>query len=128
MSDYSVLVVDDDADIRASICEILCELGYQCSQAPEGNLALCQLDRQPVDLVIIDILMPERDGVETIQAIKADWPRTRIIAMSGGGSGMVADYLLWVGSGVGAQAAIQKPFKIAALTELVMKVLAEKTS
>ena len=120
VSDYSVLVVDDDADIRASICEILCELGYQCSQAPEGNLALCQLDRQPVELVIIDILMPERDGVETIQAIKADWPRTRII--------IVADYLLRVGSGIGAQAAIQKPFKIAALTELVMKVLAEKTS
>ena len=82
MSDYSVLVVDDDADIRASICEILCELGYQCSQAPEGNLALCQLDRQPVDLVIIDIFLKSGSGLGVLQAMQAQRLRAKRVVLT----------------------------------------------
>lgn len=122
-SSYSVLIVDDDADIRSGISEILTDEGYRCSQASDGNLALRQLDQHPFDLVIIDMLMPEKDGVETIQAIKARWPKARMIAMSG--SAMGSDYLLRIGSGVGAQATIQKPFHTEAFVELVAKVLSE---
>lgn len=122
---YSVLVVDDDPDIRVGICEILTEEGYRCSQASDGNMALRQLDQRPADVVVIDMLMPERDGVETIQAIKNRWPQTRIIAMSGGGSAMGSDYLLQIGSGVGAQVTIEKPFHTAAFVELVAKILRE---
>lgn len=88
-------------------------------------MALRQLDQHPFDLVIIDMLMPEKDGVETIQAIKARWPKARMIAMSGGGSAMGSDYLLRIGSGVGAQVTIQKPFHTEAFVELVAKVLSE---
>lgn len=119
-SGYSVLIVDDDPDIRSAICEI-----YRCSQASDGNTALRELDQEPSDLVIIDMLTPEKDGVETIQAIRTRWPKTRMIAMSGGGSAMGSDYLLRIGSGLGAQVTIQKPFHTADFVELVAKVLSD---
>ena len=88
-----VMIVDDDPIQRAIVCETLSS-AYDCEEAPEGASALKRLERSPVDLVIVDMLMPEKDGIETIAAIRSRWPTIRIIAISGGGASLPSRYLL----------------------------------
>jgi CheY-like chemotaxis protein len=69
--------------------------------------------------------MPEKDGIETIGAIRARWPSTRIIAISGGGASLPARYLLDTAKAVGADAVMDKPLARQALPILVAEVLAD---
>lgn len=120
----SVLIVDDDPIQRAIVCETLSS-AYDCEEAPEGASALKRLERSPVDLVIVDMLMPEKDGIETIAAIRSRWPTIRIIAISGGGASLPSRYLLDTAKAVGADAVMDKPLSRSALPALVAEVLAE---
>ena len=106
-----VLVVDDSADMRVSLGHLLGLLGYEVETAADGSQALAAHRARPVAIVITDIFMAGKEGLETIAAFKREWPRLKIIAMSGGGERAKRDYLddaLYIG----ADAALHKPFTL----------------
>jgi CheY-like chemotaxis protein len=109
-----VLVVDDSADMRASVKELLEILGYEVETAHGGAAALAAHRKRRVAIVITDIFMPEMDGIETIARFKSAWPKVRVIAMSGGGRVAKKTYLREALQ-VGADATLRKPFSLHAL-------------
>jgi len=124
----SVLVVDDDPLQTAIICQALGSDTYACAEAADGFAALEQMEASPADLVIIDMLMPGKDGIETIMAISRKWPAARIIAISGGGAGLTKDYLLDTAKALGAHAALRKPIARADIVGLVEELLGDCTA
>lgn len=114
-----VLVVDDNPDMRASICVALERAGFETAVAGDGQRALALQNRQPADVLITDIYMPELDGLELIQQFKARFPRTQVIAMSGGGTVARANFL-HVAAEIGAQAILHKPFATETLVKTVL--------
>jgi DNA-binding response OmpR family regulator len=83
-----ILVVDDSASMRRSLAEILTRAGHEVIQAADGAEA-CRTSREvevDVDLVILDLFMPEKDGIETLRELRARAPGIPIIAISGGGA------------------------------------------
>jgi CheY-like chemotaxis protein len=80
-----ILVVDDEAPVRKVLRTMLERAGYDVEDAPNGSIALEVLRDYPADVVITDIVMPEKEGIEIIQEMRADYPDIKIIAISGGG-------------------------------------------
>lgn len=111
-----VLVVDDNADMRVSLKQLLGLLGYEVETAADGNAALAAQRARAFAIVITDIFMAGKEGLETIAAFKREWPRVRIIAMSGGGERAKRDYLTDA-LHVGADAALHKPFTLQSLKQ-----------
>jgi two-component system chemotaxis response regulator CheY len=114
-----VLVIDDDDQLRMMMRRGLERAGYAVADAPNGKVGL-QLNRQqPADLIITDIFMPEKEGLETIRELKSEFPDAKIIAVSGG-SGKTADFsALPHAKKFGALRVLSKPF---GLKDLVMAV------
>ena len=113
-----IMVVDDDASIRRTLHLLLSRAGFDVVQASDGSEAV-QLWRQGGgDLVITDLHMPEKDGIETIVELLAHSPGIRIIAMSGGGQTKRLD-LLGSMTLLGTIHTIEKPFT---LGEMLMAV------
>jgi nitrogen-specific signal transduction histidine kinase/CheY-like chemotaxis protein len=79
----SVLVIDDDPDVRAFIAAALEEQGYRVRQAPDGRDGLKQIERDRPDLVIVDFIMPEMSGAEVAKKIRAKLPEQPILFVSG---------------------------------------------
>ena len=117
-----ILIVDDNADNRFNLAGLLERDGYQVSMAAEGGEAIKAQEATPFDVLITDIFMPDKDGVETIREFRQKHPRTRIIAMSGAG-GIKVDYLSLTLE-LGAHKILRKPFDGAALKTAVKEVLA----
>jgi DNA-binding response OmpR family regulator len=105
----SVLFVDDEPLIREIFTGALTAAGINCSEAADGDQALAKLDQRRFDAVVIDIIMPEREGVETILEMRKRWPATYIIAISGGGRVGPEDFLK-LAAMVGADRTLKKPF------------------
>jgi CheY-like chemotaxis protein len=116
-----ILVVDDNADMRDSLQMLLQRLGYDSEGARDGQQAMEIQRRRPAQVLITDIFMPGKDGIETIEAFRREWPRIRIVAMSGGGMVATRDYLE-VAPEIGADAVLRKPFSLEALTEVLRRV------
>jgi DNA-binding response OmpR family regulator len=104
-----VLLVDDDPLVRVSLAEVLSESGYDVAEAADGNGALTALERAAFDLVVLDILMPEREGIETIREIRNKWSGLPVLAISGGDRTGWCDYLRMAAS-FGADDTVAKPF------------------
>ena len=104
-----ILVVDDDFHIRESLRIKLEQAGHTVRLAPDGAEAVKFLKREVFDIVVTDILMPDKDGFELIGDIRRKWPKVRIVAISGGGR-IGTEQLLVAASGLGADAVIAKPF------------------
>lgn len=122
-----VVLVDDDELVRTTVKQILEKDGHQVRVAPNGDKALQLVaDRQPA-LVITDVIMPEREGIETLLALKKKSPDLKIIVMSGGGRIGQVDYLK-VASDLGADATLTKPFTAAQLRELLANLLGSGSS
>src|ERR1041385_8900514 len=79
----SVLVVDDDADFRALLRAYLPPEEFLVKEAADGGLALDQMQEYEFDLIVLDLVMPEREGLELIPAIRQWGGRSRILAVSG---------------------------------------------
>ena len=109
-----VLVVDDSADMRASLKLLLEHLGYEAETARDGAAALELQHARVFGVLITDIFMPGTEGMETIARFKACWPTTRVIAMSGGGERTKRNYLD-AAAQIGADATLQKPFSLETL-------------
>ena len=118
-----ILVVDDDMSIRALLREILEEDGHQVDEAADGKQGVASYRTKPVDLVITDMLMPEKDGVELIMELQENFPDIKIIAMSGGGRGLDAQFSLRVAKDFGAIQQLEKPFTAKQVLATVQRVL-----
>lgn len=117
-----VLVIDDEANARDTIAMMLENGGYEVRQAADGNGGLRALQEGTVDLVITDLIMPEKEGIETIVEIRKRWPDIRIIAISGGGRVSNLDFLE-IARKLGANAILRKPFTRSQLLECVKRAL-----
>ena len=82
----SILVVDDEPAILDSLSKILEDEGYQVAVVKSGGEALKLMAAEPHDLLLLDIWMPEMDGLETLKRIREQWPRQQVVMMSGHGS------------------------------------------
>jgi DNA-binding response OmpR family regulator len=80
-----ILVVDDDDQVRGVLRAMLEREGYEVDEAPDGRAAVARYKEQPADLVVLDMLMPEMEGVETMLTMRRLDAGVRIIAISGGG-------------------------------------------
>jgi CheY-like chemotaxis protein len=119
----SVLVVDDEDQIRELIRNTFEQSGYQVSEASTGKAALEKYRTAPTDLVIMDILMPDQDGFESISTIRVESPKVKIIAMTGSNDMIgVLDYLD-VAKMLGAHYTLQKPFEMKDLLDAAQSVL-----
>jgi CheY-like chemotaxis protein len=117
-SPETILVVDDDALVQTALKAVLERGGYQVVQAADGNACLAQLQQNKVDLVLLDILMPDKEGIETLIEMKRDYPALHVIAMSGGGRRSKSDFLA-IAKKFGADATINKGFGASEILELV---------
>jgi CheY-like chemotaxis protein len=109
MSKVSILVVDDEAEIRGISQLLLEEAGCNVVCAEGGQQALACMQAQSFDLLITDMLMPEMDGVEFINAVRRVKPEQRIMAMSGGGQAPKESYLQ-IAAMYGVNGLLPKPF------------------
>ncbi len=106
----SILVIDDDSDLRIMVCKMLIDEGYDVVDASNGKEGLQKLKDDPgIELVITDLIMPEQEGIETILDIKKDFSLVSILAISGGGEFDDNSYLR-IAKGVGADLRLSKPF------------------
>ncbi|KAA3615350.1 MAG: response regulator [Calditrichaeota bacterium] len=114
-----ILIIDDDEDVRKMLCRALQENNFEIFDAPNGVEGLHILEMNPeIDVVITDLIMPEKDGIETISAIKKMYSQTKIIAISGGGK-VGAESYLNLAQAMGAGRTLKKPFGIQELLEAV---------
>jgi len=104
-----ILVIDDERMMRATMTRILQRANYEIVTAVDGADGLALFRRHCPDLVITDIIMPEREGIETIRQILRERPDTKILAMSGGGGRGGIDFLTMAHQ-LGASDVIRKPF------------------
>ena len=114
MTPPRLLIAEDSADMRESLKLLLERAGYEVAVAADGACALELQRRQPADVLITDIFMPDQDGLETIQEFRHEFPQVRIIAMSGGGARVGGRYLD-IAELAGADAVLRKPFEVSDL-------------
>ncbi len=115
----TVLIVDDDANIRQLLRATFEDAGYRVLEAQDGRGALDKVARHSVKLVVTDLVMPEKDGVETIRALRQTHPDVKILAISGAVGG---SYLKIAGH-LGADAVVPKPFRREQVLEAVEQLL-----
>ena len=109
-STMKILLVDDDDELREALCETLAIAGHQVTSAKGGNEARALMRRVDVDILVTDILMPERDGLEVIKEFHQLRPKAAIVAMSGGSGGVRGHLCLDLASCFGATVVLRKPF------------------
>lgn len=119
-----ILVIDDDKAIRRSLSILLEQDGHQVLTAENGREGIDIHKQNAVDLIITDIIMPDKNGIETIVQFRCDYPDVKIIAISGGGMLVPEEYLTMAGA-VGADKTITKPFEMVELKNAIQELLAE---
>jgi len=120
-----ILVIEDDHSFRGVLVEMLRKAGYEVSEAEDGNQAISVCEAALPDVVLTDIIMPDKEGLETIQELLKLNPDLRIVAMSGGGR-FGPDSYLPLAKKLGAKACLQKPFMRSELLETIRRVLEEE--
>jgi len=106
-----ILIMDDDEQILSLLSRSMELAGFSAATAVNGREGQRLLEKQPFDLVITDLIMPEREGMETISYIKKQFPKIKIIAISGGGRIGPETYLP-AALELGANLAFAKPFSM----------------
>lgn len=115
----SILVAEDEMPMRAFIRRVLTMRGHDVVAVADGAEAVLRLSREPYDLLITDIAMPNMDGVELALKAARDWPDLRVLLMSG----LPLERQQAHGIGQLAQAVLQKPFTMVALDGAVERAL-----
>lgn len=116
-----ILVIDDDSVVRELTVKILERHGHTVDKAADGNAGVTAFRANPPDLVITDMAMPGKDGVEVIATLTKDFPEIPVIAMSGAPDS--AQYL-YLASFLGAERMLTKPFSPEVLMATVDAVVA----
>jgi len=120
-----ILIIDDEVQIREVLRTVLERVGYTVSEAGDGIQGLRVYSAGGIDLVVTDIIMPQKGGIDTIMDLRRDFPNVKIIAISGGGMCGEVSYLD-MAIGVGADRAIGKPFVLDDFLAAVEELIAEK--
>ncbi len=120
-----ILLVDDDVSLLQIISGHLHLEGFETVLTQTAAQAIESLQELPVSLVVVDIFMPDQDGMETIGEIRARWPLLPIIAMSGGWRTISPDTILETAKALGAQDALAKPFDRQTLAAAIRRLLPE---
>ncbi|MGA3006348.1 MAG: response regulator [Opitutaceae bacterium] len=120
-----ILLIDDDDQVRTVLYLALANAGHTVVEARDGKEGLALFGLSPVDLVITDIVMPEKEGLEVLMRLLKKHPSVKIIAISGGGGLRNGAYYLRTAKLLGAAKVIEKPFSsdvlLAAVDELLPK-------
>lgn len=116
-----ILIVDDEPDVRASLRRMLESAGYQVDEAANGKEAMIVCRSRPVDLIFMDIFMPEQEGMETIRRVRCEFPATKIIAISG----KATEVYFRTAKLLGADGTLEKPLRLETVLEAVRQVLEE---
>jgi CheY-like chemotaxis protein len=119
-----ILIIDDEDQPRRMLQQVLIRVGYDVVEARDGNEGLQLFRASPTDLIITDILMPEKEGLETIIDLRREFPAVKIIAISGGGRTGNLNFLE-VAKRLGAQRTLQKPFELQEMIAAVRELLQE---
>ncbi len=118
----TILVVDDERLGRTVLSKMLRAGGHGVTEMANGQQALSYLEHHLVNVVVTDVIMPKKDGLETISEIHRRYPNTKIIAISGGarpsGPGVLA-----TARALGANGTLAKPFRQKALLDLVDQLM-----
>ena len=117
-----ILIIDDDQAMLNVLRRGLSRAGHETIEATSGRDALRLFGEQSVDIVVTDIIMPDLEGVELIQALRRSHPKLPIIAISGGGRLKPGTYLN-LAQASGAAKALQKPFELDQLLSAVNELL-----
>jgi len=129
---HSILVIDDEADVRDGMKRVLDRAGFSVRITDNATDALLELEREPADVVITDIIMPKLNGVDAICRIVKEFPSVRIVAISGGGNFDPSSYqpaaitttaYLAAAKKAGAHLILTKPFESAELIDAVRRVI-----
>ena len=120
-----ILVVDDDEQIRDLLTRMLEIEGFVVDTAEDGEVGMNMLTGTTYDLIIIDMIMPVKDGLKLIMELVRDLPEQRILAISGGGAIKAERYLTMAGYIGDDIAILEKPFTREALLVLVNEQLAQ---
>lgn len=119
-----ILIIDDEDQSRNMLCQALTRAGYEVLTASDGNEGIELFRTVRADLIITDILMPDKEGLETIMDLRRDFPDVKIIAMSGGGLTGNLNFLD-IAERLGAQRTLEKPFHLQEVLQLVQELLEE---
>lgn len=119
----TILVIDDDQEVREFLVTVLERDGHEVKAACNGRDGVTMFREDPVQVVITDIIMPEKDGIETILDLRREHPDLKVIAISGGGRTTPENYLHSARL-LGADRAMRKPFK----NEDILKAVEELTA
>ena len=119
-----ILVADDDDQVRMLLKRVLVKAGYDVSEARNGNEALRLFKQRPAVLLITDLIMPDKEGIETIQEFRRNQSPVKIIAMSGGGR-LDQNMYLSMAKKIGADRVLSKPFMPQELLKVVQELVAE---
>ena len=117
-----ILVMDDDEIFRSALRVALEGAGYQVADAADGAAGVRLYHQLGADVVLVDIFMPEMDGLDVIRALRGQMPRPRLIAMSGGGSAGQGD-ILGIAAALGAARTLRKPFTSRELLDALRDLL-----
>ena len=120
----TILVIDDEEIVRATLRLALESVGHQVLEAGNGDDGLRLLDANRIDLTITDIIMPDKEGIETIIEIRRRFPRVKVIALSGVFGGLYLE----MARQLGAAAALAKPVRTETLRRTVDAVLGSRVS
>ena len=117
-----ILLIDDDDQLRLMLRQVLETAGYEVIDASNGREGMQRYRDAPTDLVITDLIMPEQEGLETIQELRRDFPETKLIAISGGAREGTMDFLP-IAEQLGANRILHKPFTSENFLEVIQEVL-----
>ncbi|MDF1572851.1 MAG: response regulator [Bacteroidales bacterium] len=117
-----ILIIDDEPDILVMLKKMMERAGFDVRLAVNGDEGLLSFYEETPDLVITDIIMPEKEGLEIIREMKKQHPALKIIAISGGGRISAESYLETAGH-FGANRIFQKPFTQSEIVSAVKSLL-----
>jgi CheY-like chemotaxis protein len=122
-SSVRILVIEDNGALRKTIVRTLVNLGYEVREAPDGNEGIRLFQEDQVDLVITDLFMPQKEGLETIIELKRSYPLIKILAISGGDRFGEKGGYLQLAQHLGARITLEKPFNRKELLDAVQAAL-----
>jgi len=117
-----ILIIDDEVQIRELLGQMLAREDYDVVYASDGKEGMKACREQSIDLIITDIIMPEKDGIEMILELRHDFPGLKVIAISGGGR-LGPDGYLEMARKLGAHRTFFKPFNRKEILDAVRELL-----
>lgn len=114
----SILIADDNSAFRTSLKSFLETEGFSVSEAHDGEEAIHLFEQSPSDLVLLDLVMPKKEGFETMEDLLKINPGQKIIVMTGGNR-WISHFYLDAAREQGAKVVLQKPFSVDALLEAI---------